>query len=184
MNGEMTVTEQQGTTRHYWLREDFDDLMAVIPNADMPLGDSAASSCSLSYPKHTEGAVAELKLRGLECDGGLLTKLADEGLVSAPLMAGSDRIYQWGKDDIDAAAEWLCEHRRWTSWTHFCWVSNLRYGQVVKAHRVACARHGLGFTLGFDVPGLVVVIEPASDGDQYARARFFSPGTKLEAKEG
>ena len=39
------------------------------------------------------------------------------------------------------------------------------------------------FLVGFDVLGLVSVIEPATDPDEYAYIRFFPQGTKLEPKE-
>ncbi|MBN2583969.1 MAG: hypothetical protein JXL80_12960 [Planctomycetes bacterium] len=168
---------------HYFLREDFEELMGVIPNIDVPTGGDALASCSLVYPKHTAGAVAELKLRGLTCDGELLVKLVEEGIVSPKLMAGSKGIHLWDRGDIDAAAEWLYENEHWDSWTHFCWVSNLRFGQAVKAHRVACVKYGLGFALSFDVPGLVTVIEPSPECADYARIRFFPMGTKLGPQE-
>ena len=95
----------------------------------------------------------------------------------------STRVLFWSKDTIDAAAEWLYENERWGSWTHFCWVCNLRYGQCVKAHRVAAARYDLGISLSFDPLGLVTVIEPADDPDDYAYVRFFPKGTKVEPQE-
>jgi len=196
-NSATQVAGQRGTKRHYWLREDFDELIGVIPGADMPMASDRDASCSLVYPKSTQGAAAELKLRGLKCDGHLLQELVDKGIVNPgrgqALMADekgnamygpSDHVLFWGKEHIDAAAEWLYENEHWDSWAHFCWVANLRFGQAVKAHRVACVRHRLGFHLSFDVPGLVTVIEPAKDGDGYARIQFFPAGTKLETREG
>lgn len=181
-NEVMSPTEHQ-TKRHYWLRDDFEELIRVIPGADFPMPNDANSSSSLVYPKHTKGAVAELKLRGLRCDGALLTRLAEDGIVNPKPMAGSEHILLWDRADIDAAADWLYDNEHWDSWTHFCWASNVRFGQAVKAHRVACARYGLGFNLSFDVLGLVTVIEPATDPDDFAWIRFYPTGTKVEAKE-
>ena len=139
---------------------------------------------------------AKLRLRGLTCDEALLAKLADEGIVNPKrgesLKADDEGnatfepsavILDWSKDDIDAAAEWLYENEYWNSWTHFCWVANLRYGQAVKAHRVTCARYQLGFSLGFDVLGLVTVIKPHKEEGDYARVQFYPHGTVVEPKE-
>jgi len=187
------VTRTQGTSRkHYWLREDFEEMMRVIPEIDRRDSGSEDASCTLAYPKSTRGAVGELRLRGLTCDGDLLVKLVDDGVVDPGRghslvtdkegnvgMVPSTRLLMWDRKDIDAAAEWLYENERWGSWTHFCWVSNLRYGQAVKAHRVACVKYGLGFTLSFDVPGLLTVIEPSPECADYAYIRFYPMGTKL-----
>ena len=182
--------------RHYWLREDFDHLMGLLPGAGLALPGSSTSGASLTYPKHTEGAAAELKLRGLECDGFLLQQLADEGIIKPgrghSLVSDnegnvrtvpSSRILYWSKEDIDAAAEHLYLQGRWCPWTSFCLVGNLRFGQAVKAHRVAAARYGLGFTYGFDPIGLVTVIEPPAEGEEYAFVRFYPKGTKLAPEE-
>lgn len=152
-----SVGDVRPQKRHYWTREDFEALIEVIPGSDMTRVGSEKSGISLVYPKHTEGAAAELKIRGLDCDGYLLQKLIDEGVVAPKMTTGSQPIPVWDRNDIDTAAEWLYENDRWSSWTHFCWVANLRYGQAVKAHRVACVRNDLGFQVGFDVPGLVTV---------------------------
>jgi len=189
---------QTKSRRHYWLREDFDELISVIPGSDLPVGGGGSTSCSLVYPKLTGGAVAELKLRGLSCNAEMLVHLAEKGIVSpqaskstvadgksevgtAPSTRGE--LLSWSKADIDAAAEYLYENDFWDSWTHFCWVGNLRYGQAVKAHRVACLKYDKGFSVGFDVPGFVTVIEPAADASvDYARIRFLPGGTKLEVR--
>lgn len=182
--------------RHYWLREDFDELISVIPGADLPMRGDRDASCSLVYPKSTKGAAAELKLRGLQCDEAMLARLVDEGVVEPDRgqslvsdqegnvgTVPSERLLMWSREAIDAAAEWLYDHERWTSWTHFCWVANLSYGQAVKAHRVACIKHRLGFHVGFDVPGLVTVIEPHKEEGGYARVRFYPRDVKLQPKE-
>lgn len=187
--------QDQPAKAHYWLREDFDELIGVIPGADLPMRGDRDASCSLVYPKSTKGAAAELKLRGLQCDESLLARLVDEGVVEPERghslvsdqqgnvgTVPSERLIMWSKKAIDAAAEWLYDNEHWGSWTHFCWVANLRYGQAVKAHRVTCIKYGLGFHVGFDVPGLVTVIEPAREEDGYARIAFHPMGTKLEPK--
>ncbi len=177
-----------GDKKHYWLREDFDHLMGLLPEVDEDRLRDRNSSSSLSYPKSTEGAFRELRMRGFVVDGIDLWRLAEQGIVqpkgARPGMTwtGEDWL-DWSKDDIDAAAEWLYEDQRWGSWTHYCWVNNLRFGQAVKAHRVAAARYKLGFSTSFDVLGLVSVIEPATNPDEYAYIRFFPQGTKLEPKE-
>ena len=74
MNSETTKTTPKH--RHYWLREDFDHLMGLLPGAELGTPGANASGMSLFYPKHTEGAVAELRIRGLKCDCELLIKLA------------------------------------------------------------------------------------------------------------
>jgi len=83
---------------------------------------------------------------------------------------------------LDAAAEWLYEHERWNPWTHYCWVSNLRFGQAVRAHRYMCARYNKGFSVGFDAIGLVTVIEPPDNPNDYARVQFYPKGTRVEVK--
>lgn len=175
----MSLTEQR-TKRHYWLRDDFEEMIRVIPGADMPMGADAKSSSSLVYPKNTEGAFRELRLRGLQCDAATLMELAEKQIVR-PTGGLSD--LEWDRDDIDAAADWLYDNQRWGSWTHFCWVSNVRFGQAVKAHRVTCARYGLGFNLSFDVLGMVTIVEPATDSESYAWIRFCPAGTAIETKE-
>lgn len=183
--------------RHYWLREDFDELMGVLPGDGMYPG-ARDSSMSLTYPKSTKGAAAELKLRGLQCDEATLIFLADKGIVTPERghsVVSDDKgnvstvpsgvIAYWSKETIDAAAEWLYANDQWSHWTHFCWVSNLRYGQAVRAHRYMCARHGLGWVTSFDALGVVTVIEapPVNGPDDYARVRFYPQGTKVEVPE-
>lgn len=182
--------------RHYWLREDFDELMGLLPGNDLALPGSADSSISLAYPKSLKGAAAELKLRGLKCDEADLALLADNGIVTPQRgrslasddqgnvdMVPSAKVMFWAKENIDAAAEWLYENEHWDSWTHFCWVANLRFGQAVRAHRYMCARHNLGFTTSFDALGVVTVIEAPEDSNEYARVRFYPRGTKVGATE-
>ena len=43
--------------------------------------------------------------------------------------------------------------------------------------------YGLGLSLSFDVLGLVTVIEPAEDPDDYAHIRLFPKGTVVEPQE-
>jgi|GEM_PF-828373 len=180
--------------RHYWLREDFDHLIGLIPGIGIPSPRGRDSSASLDYPKSTEGAMLELRLRGLDCDGELLTKLVEKGIVNPGrghammtndkdevVFGPSDRILYWDKEHIDTAAEWLYSNEHWKPWTHFCWVANLRFGQAVKAHRVACARYGLGFHTSFDIPGYLTIIEPAQNAlDNYATIRFYPDSMKAE----
>lgn len=173
---------------HYWLREDFDHLIGLLPGKDHEFPGDRSRSVSLIYPKTTEGAFRELRMRGFDCDGMDLWRLAADGIVQpkgarpAITWTGEDWL-EWSKEDIDAAAEWLYEHCKWNSWTHFCWTANLRYGQCVKAFRVAAARYGLAFSMGFDVLGLVTVIEPPENPDDYAYVRFFPKGMKVEPQE-
>jgi hypothetical protein len=182
--------------RHYWLREDFDELMGLLPGNDLADPGSADSSISLACPKSLKGAAAELKLRGLKCDEADLAFLADKGIAKPQRgqslvsddqgnvgTVPSAKVMFWSKQDIDAAAEWLYENEQWNQWTHFCWVSNLRFGQAVRAHRYMCARHNLGFTTSFDALGVVTVIEAPDDPDDYARVRFYPKGTKVEVRE-
>ncbi len=185
------MPETTKTKRHYWLREDFDVLMDLMPAEDreilkelMPEGiefpRARSSSTSLTYPKTTEGAFRELRLRGLQCSASTLLELVEQHAVSP---GGEWSSLEWSKDDIDQAAEWLYDNQRWTSWTHFCWVTNVRFGQAVKSRRVASARFGLPFDMSFDPLGLVTVIEPPTDPDDYAYVRFFPRGTKIEPAE-
>ena len=166
--------------KHYWLREDFDVLMELLPGAGLGLLSANVTGHSLFYPKYIEGAVAELKLRDLKVDGYCLQKLVDDGVVSPQKMFGSQSITLWGKGDIDAAAEYLYDNDQWSSWTHFCYVANIKFGQAVKAYRVAAARYNLGFTLGFDILGLNTVIEPAKTPDEYAWIAFYPADVKLK----
>lgn len=166
--------------KHYWLREDFDNLMGLLPGADVQLPGGNKLGHSLQYPKYTEGAIAELKLRGLLADQKVLDRMVAEGIAHPQTMSGSAGILLWSKEDIDAVAEYLYENDQWSSWTHFCFVSNIRYGQAVKAYRVAAARYGLGFTLSFDLPGLVTVIEPGQTGNDYAWIAFYPGNAKLK----
>lgn len=177
----MTTTETQpATKRHYWTRDDFDSLMGLLPLANQDGKDHRRSSTSLVYPKSTEGAYRELRLRGLECDQSDLLRLVADGIVS-PSEDGDD--IEWGKSHIDQAAEWLYEHRRWNSWTHFCFIANVSFGQCVKAYRVAVVRYNLPFMLSFEPQGLAVSVEPASDHNQFGRIRFFPHGTKVRPVE-
>lgn len=177
----MTTTEMQPPTkRHYWTRNDFDALMDLLPLANHDGKDHRRSSTSLVYPKSTEGVYRELRLRGLECDQSDLLRLVADGTVS-PSEDGAD--IEWDKDHIDQAAEWLYEQRRWNSWTHFCFIANVSFGQCVKAYRVAVVRFNVPFMLSFEPQGLATSIEPASDYNEFARIRFFPNGTKVRAVE-
>ena len=182
--------------RHYWLREDFDHLIGLLPGGDFRFAGDADRSATLAYPKSTEGAFRELRLRGLKCDAEILERLAEQRIVNpqrgnALVSDGkgnaeyvpSTQLLMWDKEAIDAAAEWLYDNEHWSSWTHYCWVTNLRFGQAVKAYRVAAARYGLPFSIGFDPLGLVSVVEPAATADDYAWVRFFPKGTKVEPQE-
>lgn len=188
-------TPRDGELRHYWLREDFDHLMSLIGAEDFPVLTGQNSGTALVYPKTTEGAVMELRTRGLKCDRVLLTKLVEDGILNprrGHLLTSDDhgevkfqpistRILYWDKEAIDYAAEWLYQHDYWESWTHFCWVANLRFGQAVKAHRVACARYGLGFHTAFDIPGFLTIIEPTQDATlNYATVSFYPDTMKAE----
>jgi len=183
----MNNPNEQRPKRHYWVREDFDYLMDLVSQVERRAIEEGlaekyefpgerSSSSSLAYPKATEGAYRELRLRGLKCDAATLLGLVEQGVVRP---AGEPPDLQWTKADIDAAAEWLYENGHWDSWTHFCWVCNLRFGQCVKAYRVAAARFGWGFSLSFDPLGRVTVIEPPEEPDGYAFIRFFPKDTKL-----
>lgn len=187
----MTTTIEKRVKRHYWLREDFDRLMDLLPAADrdtlkalLPGGlefpGERSSSSSLVYPKTIEGAFRELRLRGLECVAADLMHLVEQKIVRP---GGELSNLEWSKEDIDAAAEWLDENQRWGSWTHFCYVCNLSFGQCVQAYRVAAARFGWGFSQSFDPLGRVTLIDPPIDPDDYARVRFYPKGTKVEPKE-
>ncbi len=173
---------------HYWVREDFEHLVSVATEMGFHGSLTRVSNT-------TEEAVQELKLRGLQADGFLLTRMTEKGIVDprrgtsvyltndGVVSEPTTRILSWTKETIDAAAEWLYEHDYWTPWTHFCWVSNLRFGQVVQAHRLACARYGLGFRRGFDIPGFLTIIEPAVDATKnFATVRFYPNTMKAEVK--
>lgn len=166
--------------KHYWLREDFDTLMGLLPGAEIILPHGNTLGHTLQYPKHVDGAIAELKLRGLLADRKAMEMMVAEGIVRPFLMSDSAGITLWDKEDIDATADYLYENDRWSSWTHFCYVSNIRFGQAVKAYRVAAARYNLGFSLNFDLPGLVTVIEPGQTPDDYAWVAFYPGDAKLK----
>lgn len=192
----MNTKSESAQRKHYWLRPDFVEAMRLIPDNDRPTPGSSNCSLSLAYPKTSTGAVAELKLRGLKCDEADLADLITKGIVTPRRgesmvcdekgnvdFVPSSKIAYWSADDIDAAAEWLYEHERWNPWTHYCWVSNLRFGQAVRAYRYMRARYNMGFTTGFDALGLVTVIEPPEDSADYARVRFYPAGTKVQVQE-
>lgn len=176
--------------RHYWVREDFDPLMDLLPDEDREDPNARNSSSSLVYPKSTEGAFRELRYRGLFVDGIYLWNLVEKGIVQPAggrpgiTWTGEDFL-NWRKEDIDAAAEWIYANdpQAWSSWTDFCWVGNLSYGQCVRAFRVAIARYNLPFSRNFEPMAVVSVIEPAEHPDDYARVTFFPKGTKLEPAE-
>ena len=174
------IEQSDGEKRHYWLREDFDHLMKLLPVRDQKSHDCRESGSSLAYAKNIKGALGELRLRGLQCDESVLMHLVDQKVVRPKSDSSSP---QWTKKNIDTAAEWLYEHQRWSSWTHFCWTCNLRYGQVVKAYRVAAARYDLRFSMSFEPLGLVTVIEPADSAEDYAWVRFFQSGAKVDPQE-
>ena len=172
-------------------------MMEMLPGNDPPLPEAKDTSFSLTYPKSVKGAVAELNLRGLKCDEADMESMVKAGIVTprhgeSPAcdergnadFAPSTKITDWAAADIDAAAEWLYKHERWTPLTHFCTRSNLRYGQAVRAHRYMCARYNKVFSAGFDVMGIVTVIEPADDPADYARVQFYPRGTLVKVKDG
>jgi len=182
--------------RHYWLRQDFDEAMSLIPGNVIPSTIAADISISLTYPKSVKGAVAELNLRGLMCNEADMESMVKAGIVTprhdeSPAcdergnanFVPSTMITYWTEADVDTAAEWLYKHERWTPGTCFCVRSNLRYGQAVLAHRYMCARYNKGFSAGFAVIGLLTLIEPADDSVDYARVRFYPKGTPFEVKK-
>ncbi len=186
-----SVTMSDGPKRHYWIREDFDVQMGrrqhLAPRSEdsKPTEETKKSSMSLVYPKNTEGAYRELRLRGLECDGIVLWQLAAKGIVT-PIGArremqwnGKDYL-EWRKEDIDAAAEWLYEEGRWCSWTHFCWVCNLSFGQCIEARQMMSIEYGYKESFSFDPVGLITVIEPRESSEDFAAVRFFPKGTELK----
>lgn len=176
MNSE-SCTSSFAEKRHYLLRADYDHLMDLLPGDDHEFPGDRDSSASLHYPKTIVGAHRELVLRGLKCDVAILRELVDGQIVKTD---GE----QWSKDDIDAAAEWLYEDEsHWDSFTHYCWVNNLRFGQCIKARRVAAALFRLPFTLSFDPLGLASFVEPAEGSDDYGFIRFFPKGTKGPSPE-
>ena len=173
------------------------EAMRLIPDNDRPTPGSSNCSLSLAYPKTSTGAVAELKLRGLKCDEADLAALITKGIVTPRRgesmvcdekgnvdFVPSSKIAYWTADDIDAAAEWLYKNERWNPWTHYCWMSNLRFGQAVRAHRYMCARYRKGFSVSFDGIGIVTVIEPSDDPADYARVQFYPRGTLVKVKDG
>jgi hypothetical protein len=169
--------------RHYWDREDFDMLLGVVdrdPHPD-PVHEAASATC-LNYPKSIEGAYRELRLRGLECDEGDLKLMVTDAIVRPDgIEHPEDDLgkQRWEKHHIDAAADWLYEHRRWSSWTHYCYVNNLRYGQCVKAYRAACIRYGFPVTWTFDVQGINQTVEAPANHEDFAYVRFYPQGTEL-----
>lgn len=162
--------------RHYFVREDFDELMALAPLADIPDPKDRDSSVALSYPKSIEGAFRELRFRGFQVDAADLMQLVEDKLV---VPDGSLSSQKWDKQHIDAAAEWLYENQKWNSWTHYCWVNNLRFGQCHKAHRAACVKYGLPMSMSWDALGLNSTVESPEDHNDYAFVRFFPRGTEL-----
>ncbi len=180
--------EGSAKKRHYLLREDFDELMKFAGDAVPDPTPRPNSGSSFDYPKNTEGAFRELRIRGLEVDGLKLWQMAKDGIVSpqgarsAMTWTGEDWL-EWSKEDIDQAAEWLYEHERWNPWTHFCWLCNLRFAQCVKAHRLAAARYGWGWSSGFDVLGRNFYVERAKDPNEYAFIRFLPDDFDFDAME-
>ena len=183
--------------RHYWLRQDFDAMMEMVPGNDPPLPEAKDTSFSLTYPKSVKGAVAELNIRGLKCDEADMESMVKAGIVTPrhgeatacternnANLATSTKITVWSAADIDAAAEWLYKNERWNPWTHYCWMSNLRFGQAVRAHRYMCARYRKGFSVSFDGIGIVTVIEPSDDPADYARVQFYPRGPLVKVKDG
>jgi hypothetical protein len=181
--------------RHYWLREDFEELVSAIPEAGrLDAGDKAAS-VSLVYPKDTTAVAAELQFRGLRgspCQlfelvarrvvnpGGIGSgKMDEEKMARLRGPASNPPVLHWDRPDVDAAAEWFDKRRYWTTWTHFCCMANLRFGQAVDAYRAFCTANGKGFQLGIDLRGMVTAIEPDPAGEGYAHVRFFPAGTRL-----
>jgi len=168
--------------RHYWLREDFDQLIELLPRVDLK---SLRGGAASEYPKTTRQVFAELLMRGLHVDTSTMSFIMRHGKACVAHKTVDDRWENlaWEKDHVDAAAEWLYGKGKWSSRTHFCANGNLRYGQVVKAYCVAAARFGLPFVMGFDLKDLVAVIEPADDANEYAYVRFFPRGTTVESRE-
>jgi len=227
MNVKYRPVEVADSPYHFWLREDFEAMMPVL------LADTGgkAAAVSLTYPGSTKDATEELKLRGLRTVPCQLFQLVADGFVNPARLPGGANMpvgrpdskcgkeaaarpnLAWDRADVDAAADWLYKRRYWDRWTDFCWMANLRFGQVIEAYRAFCAADGKGFQLGLDVLGSpaarahwtfgrpvrpagdgserfvqaeaapVMVIEPSPAGEGYARVRFFPAGTKLSQVE-
>lgn len=158
------------TKRHYWLRDDFNHLMSLVPANLIKSAHDHRIGSSLTYPKTTAGACYELILRGIDASVPRLNYLIKQRIV---MPCRTDRNYGWDQEQIDRAAEHLNQNKLWMPHTHFCQLMNLRFGQCVKAYRVAAARYALPFCFGFDMRNLAACIEPASESDDFARIRFY-----------
>ena len=179
MSGSNNGRKTAEMKRYYWLRDSFSTAMACVMDVTPAwlLAHGHKIGGSAVYPKTTLGACGELQLRGLDASAPALDYMIRRKLVS-PARIG--RNYQWYPEQIDWAAEHFDRQCKWAATTQFCRVSNLEFGQVVKAYHLASARYRVPFFGSFDMQKFVAVIEPASSPGDYARIMFYPCGAPFE----
>lgn len=90
------------------------------------------------YPKNTLAAAEELKTRGLQAKSATLDYLVAKGIVPVPVDDFGHR--QWGKREIDEAAEYLAGSQCFTpgTWKHV--MEDSDPAQDLRALREAAAK--------------------------------------------
>ena len=90
------------------------------------------------YPMNTLAAAGELRTRGLDAKASVLDYLVSKGIVTVPVDESGHR--QWGKQEIDQAAEHLAGVQCYkpSTWQHVIEDSNP--AQDIRALREAAAK--------------------------------------------
>ena len=115
-------------------RDDYEELF-LMPEGDVAPEDRE-QILSQHYPKTTEGAVGELRTRGLDTDPAALDYLIKKGRIPEPT-GGTGRNRRWTREDIDHAAEHLDREAVYVPGTVTRMFLNIDPGQDIRAQREA-----------------------------------------------
>ena len=171
------------TRQHYWLRDEFESLAEIWESIGFPV--LGCDDVVLEYPKTADQAIAELRLRGIAINSlamDYLLKTEDARTGELRKLIPDRRLAQWNRTQIDALADWYDSIEIWTPTAQLCALLNLSYHQFMKAYLVAQARFTdpKSFASPLDVSRFVLVVEPATNDDDYARVSFHPKGGAIQ----
>ena len=159
-------------------RADYEELF-IFPEGDLAPRGVREQILAQEYPKTTEGAVGELRTRGLDTDPAALDYLIKKGRIPEPT-GGTGRNRRWTREDIDHAAEHLDREAVYVPGTVMRMFLNLDPGQDIRAQREA-------FDANPHLPPnpdhFVMEILPGAAGVGLRAQVRYRPMTKTEERE-
>lgn len=163
------------THPYYWVRTDFEYAMNML---------SPLRGVDLKYPKTGEQAVAELQLRGIDVRPCAMERILDDLVFRFPELRElhpDPQTAQRERTHLDALADRFNSMNMWTPTAQLCSVLNLSYHQFIRSYWVAAALSGVSrpFEAQVDVSRLLIVVQPPTRDEHYARIVFFPKGTEV-----